>query len=149
MVQKIELTEKERTEFLQMIKTGKQSARELGRARVLLQLDRSMGQKRTLQEIADANMVSRGTVHNIKNRYLQGGIEHGLYDCPRPGAKPKLDGEAEATLVALVCSNPPEGQESWTLRLLADRLIELQVVENISHVAVGNVLKKMNSSPGK
>ncbi len=147
MAQKIELTKKERTELLQMVKTGKQSARELGRARILLQLDRGQGQKQTHQEIADANMVGRGTVNNIKNRYLEGGIEYSLYDRPRPGAKPKIDGETEAQLIALVCSDPPEGQERWTLRLLADRMVELQVVNYISHVSVGNALKKMNSSP--
>jgi transposase len=149
MAQKIELTEKERTELLQMIKTGSQSARELGRARILLLLDQSQGQKRTQQEIAETCMVSRGTVSNIKKRYLKGGIEQSMYDRPRPGARPKIDGEVEAQLVALVCSDPPEGQERWTLRLLADRLVEMQAVDYISHVAIGETLKKMNSSPGK
>lgn len=149
MAQHIELTQKERTALIQMIKTGKQTARELGRARILLQLDRSEGQKRTLKEIAEANMVSLATVYNIKKRYLKGGVEHGLYDRPRPGARPKLDGEMEAKLIALVCSDPPEGQDRWTLRLLADRLVVLEVVDYISHVTVGETLKKMNLSLGK
>ena len=111
-------------------------------------LDRSQGDHRTLAAVAEANLVSLGTVLNIKKRYLKGGLETGLYDRPRPGAKPKIDGEVEAHLVTLVCSDPPAGQARWTLRLLADRLIELQMVEYISHVAVGKALKKMNLSLG-
>jgi transposase len=121
----------------------------LGRARILLLLDRSHGEKRKLEEIADAMLTSIGTVSNVKRRYLAGGLEQGLYDRPRPGAKPKIDGEVEAHLLALVCSDPPEGQERWTLRLLADKLVELELVESISHVAVRDTLKKTNSSPGK
>jgi len=149
MAQHITLTKEEQTELSQMIKSGKHSARVLGRARVLLLLDRSQGQKRKLHEIADAMLVSIGTVSNVKRRYLKGGLEHGLHDRPRPGAKPKIDGEVEAHLIAIVCSDPPEGQERWTLRLLADKLVELELVESISHVAVGDALKKTNSSLGK
>ena len=85
----------------------------------------------------------------MKRRYQKGGLEHGLYDRPRPGAKPKIDGEVEAHLIALVCSDPPEGQVRWTLRLLADKLVELELVESISHVAIGDALKKTNLSLGK
>jgi putative transposase len=149
MAQHINLTQEERTELSQLIKAGKHSARVLGRARILLLLDRSQGQKRKLHEIAEAMMTSPGTVSNVKRRYLAGGLEQGLYDRPRPGAKPKIDGAVEAHLLALVCSDPPEGYERWTLRLLADRLVELELVETISHVAVGEKLKKTRSSPGK
>ena len=149
MAKNITLTKKERTELSQLIKSGKHSARVLGRARILLLLDRSQGEKRKLQEIADAMLASIGTVSNIKRRYLAGGLEQGLYDRPRPGAKPKINGEVEAHLIALVCSNPPEGRERWTLRLLADKLVELELVETISHVAVGDALKKTNSSLGR
>jgi transposase len=149
MAQHINLTTEERTELSQLIKSGKHSARVLGRARILLLLDRGQGQKRKLHEIAEAMMTSPGTVSNVKRRYLEGGLEHGLQDRPRPGAKPKIDGEVEAHLIALTCSEPPEGRERWTLRLLADKLVELELVESISHVAVGDTLKKTNSSPGK
>jgi transposase len=149
MAQHIKLTEEERTELLQLIKSGKHSARVLGRARVLLLLDRSQGQKMKLNEVADAMLTSIGTVSNVKRRYLKGGLEQGLHDRPRPGAKPKIDGEVEAYLIALVCSDPPEGQVRWTLRLLADKLVELELVESISHVAVGDALKKTNLSLGK
>lgn len=149
MAQHIKLTEEERSELLQLIKSGKHSARVLGRARILLLLDRSQGQKMKLNEVADAMLTSIGTVSNVKRRYLQGGLERGLHDRPRPGAKPKIDGEVEAHLIALVCSDPPEGQARWTLRLLADKLVELELIESISHVAVGEALKKTNSSLGK
>ncbi len=112
-------------------------------------LDRSQGEKRKLQEIANMMLTSIGTISNVKRRYLNGGLEHGLYDRPRPGAKPKIDGEVEAHLIALVCSDPPEGQVRWTLRLLADKLVELELVETISHVAIGDTLKKTNLSLGK
>ena len=110
----------------------------------MLLLDRSQGEKRKLHEIAEVMMTSPGTVSNIKRRYLEDGLEQSLQDRPRPGAKPKIDGEVEAHLIALTCSDPPEG-----LRLLADKLVELELVESISHVAVGDTLKKTNSSPGK
>ena len=149
MANHIILPEKERTELSQLIKSGKHSARVLGRARILLLLDRSQGEKRKLEDIADTMLTSIGTVSNVKRRYLKGGLEHGLYDRPRPGAKPKIDGEVEAHLIALVCSDPPEGQVRWTLRLLADKLVELELVETISHVAIGDALKKTNLSLGK
>jgi transposase len=149
MAQHITLTEEERTELLQLIKSGKHSARVMGRARILLLLDRSQGQKRKLREIADAMLTSIGTISNVKRRYMKGGLDYGLHDRPRPGAKPKIDGEVEAHLIALVCSDPPEGQERWTLRLLAEKLVELELVESISHVAVGDALKKTNLSLGK
>ena len=149
MAKHITLPEEERIELLQLIKSGKHSARVLGRARIMLLLDRSQGEERKLQDIADTMLTSIGTVSNIKRRYLKGGLEHGLYDRPRPGAKPKIDGEVEAHLIALVCSDPPEGQLRWTLRLLADKLVELEIVETISHVAIGDALKKTNLSLGK
>ena len=149
MTKHINLNEEERTELLQLIKSGKQSARVLGRARILLLLDRSQGQARKLQEIADGMMTSIGTVSNVKRRYIHGGLEEALNDRPWPGAIPKITGEVEAHLIAITCSEPPDGYERWTLRLLADKLIELELVESISHVAVGEVLKKTNSNPGR
>ena len=149
MAQQINLTKEERTELSQLIKSGKHPARVLGRARILLLLDRSQGQKRKLHEIAEGMFTSIGTVSNVKRSYLKGGLEHGLRDRPRPGAKPKIDGEVEAHLIALACSEPPEGQVRWTLRLLADKLVELELVASISHVAVRDALKKTNSSLGK
>lgn len=146
--QHVYLKENERTELEQLIKSGTQSARMIARARTLLLLDRSQGQKRTIQAVVEAAMVSQGTVSNIKKRYFAGGLDEALTEKPRPGAKPKITGEVEAHLVAMVCSEPPEEYDRWTLRLLADRLVVLELVESISHVAVGEALKKMNLSLG-
>jgi transposase len=149
MAKHINLKENERTELEQLIKSGTHSARVIARARTFLLLDRSHGRKRTIKEVVDAGLVSQGTVANLKRRYFAGGLARALYERPRPGAKPKIDGEVEAHLIALTCSDPPEGYDRWTLRLLADRLVSLEVVESISHVAVGDALKKTNSSPGR
>jgi transposase len=102
-----------------------------------------------MEDVADAAMVSYGTVSNVKKRYFAGGVKGALYDKPRPGAKPKVDGEVEAHLIALACSDPPDGYDRWTLRLLADKLVTMEVIDSISHVTVGEVLKKTRSSPGK
>lgn len=149
MAKHIYLKDKERTELEKMLKSGVKSVRVINRARVLLLLDRSQGKQRTIQEIVDAAMVSQGTVSNTKKRYFEGGMNSALYEKPRPGAKRKVDGEVEAQLIALTCSDPPEGYERWTLRLLASELVALEVVESISHVTVHEVLKKTNLSLGK
>ncbi len=94
-------------------------------------------------------MVSQGTVLNIKRRYFAGQLERALYDLPRPGGVPKIDGEVEARLIMLACSEPPAGHARWTLRLLAQELVSLELVDSISHVAVGNVLKKTPSNRGR
>ena len=110
--------------------------------------DRSQGQERNDEEVAAAVMCSVGTVRNIRWRYLDEGMEAALYDKPRPGATPKVTGEVEAQLVVLACSAPPAGEQRWTLRLLAERLIELSQLEYVSHVTVREVLKKTNLSLG-
>ena len=150
MAKHIYLPQDERDELRQLIKSGEHQARVLSRARVLLLLDRSQGQSRTIAEVAEAAMVSVGAVNLIKGRYFAGGLETALYDRPRPGRPvTKMTGEVEAHLIALTCSEPPDGYDRWTLRLLADRLVELELVESISHVAVGKTLKKTNLSLGE
>lgn len=150
MAKHLYLPQDERSELEQLIKSGKHQARVLSRVRVLLLLDRSQGESRTIAEVAAAAMVSTSAVNGIKRRYWAGGLESALYDKPRPGrAVTKMTGEVEAHLIALTCSDPPEGHAQWTLRLLADRLVELELVESISHVAVSKTLKKTRSSRGK
>jgi transposase len=145
----INLTEEERKELEALIKTGEKANRVNMRARVLLLLDRSQGKERKISEVMETAMVSQGTVANVKKRYFEGGLARALYDLPRPGAKPIIDGSTEAHLIALACSEPPAGYARWTLRLLADRLVELEIVEAISYVTVSNTLKKMNLSLGE
>jgi hypothetical protein len=145
----IQLTESERQELEQLVSKGESAARVQRRARILLLSDLSQKQPLGTGKIVKSLMCSPGTVSNVKNRYLSGGLPEALYDRPRPGGKRKITGEVEAHLIALACSDPPAGQARWTLRLLADRLVELEWVESISHVAVGEVLKKTRSSPGR
>ena len=144
----IELTVEERTELEHLIRTGDAPARTNTRARILLLSDRSQGQKRRDQEVADAALCSQSTVINIRRRFLTRGLQSALYDKGWPGAPPKFTGEVEAKLTMLACSEAPDGAARWTLRLLADRMIELGYVDYISHVTVRELLKKTNSSLG-
>lgn len=136
------LKPEERDELETMLRRGRHGARELRRAQVLVQLDRSQGAARTLATVAERCQVSVGTVSNVKRRYFDGGVARALYDLPRPGGVPKLTGEEEAHLIALACSPAPHGHERWSLRLLAEQLVVLEVVDSVSHVTVGKVLKK-------
>jgi len=140
----IERTREERTELEKLIRTGNAPARTHTRARILLLSDRSQGQKRTDQEVADAVLCCKNTVRNVRRRFLSGGLQAALYDKGWPGASPKFTGEVEAKLVMLACSEPPEGAARWTLRLLADKMVELHSVDSMSHVTVGEILKKRN-----
>ena len=144
----INLTPEQRHELEQLIHAGNAPARTQTRARILLLSDRSQGQKRADEEVAQAMMCCQCTVVNVRRRFLSGGLDQALYDRPRPGQQPKVTGDIEAKLTMLACSAPPEGAARWSLRLLADRLIELGYVEYVSHVTVGEVLKKTNSGRG-
>ena len=144
----LHLTEEQRLQLERLTRTGSAQARTQTRARVLLLTDRSQGQCRTDRQVADALGCSRTTVIVTRRLYVREGAAAALYDKARPGAVPKITGEIEAKVTALACSDPPEGHARWTLRLLADRAVELGYVESISHVAIGERLKKTTSSPG-
>ena len=146
---KITLTTEERTSLTSIIRSGQTAARTQTRARILLLTDYSQGEQWTNDRIAEAMQVSKKTVANIRKRYLDEGMEATLYDKPRSGSPPKLTGEVEAQLTLLACSDPPEGVSKWTMRLLAEQLVELEVIESISHVAVWERLKKTTSSHGE
>ena len=150
MAKHIQLPQDEKRELEQLIKSGEHKARVLSRARVLLLLNRSEGEKRTLAQVAEATMLSAVGVSRIKQRYFEGGLDRAIYDQARPGRPvTKMTGDVEAQLIALTCSEPPEGYDHWTLRLLADGLVQLEAVDSISHTAVGDTLKKMNLNLGK
>ncbi len=134
----INLTDEERQKLGEMTRKGKLNARKLKRAMILLKADEGL----TDQQIMAALNVSRPCVERIRKRFVSDGIQRALNEDPRPGQKRKLDGRAEATLIATACSDAPEGHERWTLRLLAGKLVELQVVETISHETVRRTLKK-------
>jgi hypothetical protein len=145
---RIELTADERSHLETLIRSGNAPARMQTQARILLLSDRRQGEAKTETQIAEALLCSKNTVGNIRRRFAQEGLQAALSEKPRPGGKPKIDGEIEARLIALACSAPPSGKGHWTVRLLADKAIELGLIESISHVAVYQRLKKMKSSPG-
>lgn len=134
----VTLTNEERQELLALTRAGEISARKMKRAQILLKADENWKDK----DIIAALNSSRSTVERMRKRYVEGGLEKALKEDPRPGAKRKLDGRAEAYLIALACSDPPEDSDHWALRLLADELMELGMVESISHEAVRQYLKK-------
>jgi transposase len=136
----VKLEPSERGQLLEMTRKGTRGARKMKRAQILLKADEGW----TDEDILQALNTSRSTVERTRKRLVEGGLDHALNEDPRPGQRPKLAGKAEAHLVALACSAAPGGREHWPLRLLADRLVELGVVESISHEAVRQKLKKMN-----
>lgn len=144
----IYLSKENRQELETLIRSGESSARTQTRARILLLTDESQKKQKGTEEIASALMCSLPTITNIRKKFVEGGLENALYDKPRPGAIPKITGEIEAQLTLLACSAPPEGRSRWTLQLLADKLVELKLVDSISDVAVMHRLKKMNLSLG-
>lgn len=145
---KVYLTPEQRTQLEQLIHSGTSRARTLTKARILLLTDRNQDQPRSDTEIAAVLQVSKPTIIRTRRRFGLEGMDAALYDKSRPGARPKITGEVEAQLTLLACSAPPAGKQRWTLQLLADKLVELQLVESISEVAVLQRLKKTNSSPG-
>jgi hypothetical protein len=147
--QAIDLTDDQRTTLNTLIRSGSAPARTHTRARILLLLDRNQAAPLQDEAIAQALRCHRNTVGNVRRRFLAEGLRAALYDKPLPPRAPKkITGEVEAHLIALACSAPPEGQRHWPLRLLANRLVELGLVDRISHVAVGARLKKTPCSPG-
>lgn len=145
----VRLSDAEHQTLSNLVRSGSSSARSLTRARILLLADKERQPKRSYQEIAGALLCSVSTVGSICRRYVREGTEAALREKARPGAAPKITGDIEAKLVLLACSEPPNGRGRWTLRLLADQMVELGYVESISNVAVYKRLKKTRSNPGK
>jgi transposase len=135
----VTLTDAERTYLLALTKKGRIAARRLTRAHLLLQADSGA----TQEAIAVALHIGRATVVRICKRFVEEGLEAARRDCPRPGAQRKLDGTQEAFLIALACSTPPAGRQRWTMQLLADRLVQLRVVEGLSDETIRRTLKKI------
>ena len=128
---------------------GQGLARTQTKARILLLADRSLGDSRTDEQVAQAVMCHPLTVLRTRRRFADHGLGAALHDKERPGAQPKITGEVEAHLVHLACSPAPEGRCAWTLQLLADKLVELNLVDSISPTQVGVRLKKTRSSCGR
>lgn len=130
-----------------LVNTGTAKARTLTRARILLLADEGpKGPAKADWQIVDSLGVCLRTVAVTRERFVQGGLQAALYEQPRPGQPRKLSGKARAHLTALACSHPPEGHARWTLRLLADRAVELGLAGSLSHETVRQVLKKTTSN---
>jgi transposase len=114
----------------------------LTKARILLLTDYSTDAHHTNKEIVQTLLVSEPTIIRVRRRCVDGGLEFALYDKPRPGKPPKITGEIEAQITLLACSDPPAGHTRWTLRLLADTVVELGLLDSITHVAISKRLKK-------
>lgn len=146
----VRLTSEER-EYLEKLTTkGKESAYKINHARVLLKADINQeGGGWTDQAIAKALDISVATIERVRQQFVESSLEAALNRKPQAKHKPRrLDGDQEAHLVAITCSSPPCGSARWTLRLLAQRLVELEQVENISHETIRQTLKKTNLSLG-
>lgn len=135
----VNLNDNERQSLDELTRKGKLRARQFKRAMILLKADEGMADP----QIVAAMNVSRPTVERIRKRFVEGGLEKALNEDPRPGQRRKLDGRGEAILVATACSQAPDGHDHWAMRILAGKLVELGVVDSISHETVRLTLKKI------
>ena len=145
----VTLTPDEREQLAGMIAAGKAAAKTLAHARILLKADSADGGPAWADErIAEAVEVSTDTVARVRQRFVERGLEAALVrkKQDKPSRERVLDGAAEARLLAVACSEPPDERKAWTLRMLADRLVELEVVGSVSTETVRRVLKKTSSS---
>lgn len=134
----VNLTEEERASLQQLLRAGRPRARRTARARILLKADEGLSDA----DVAAAVNVGIATVHRIRQRCVEEGVEAALEERPRAGAPALLSGAAQAHLIAVACSTPPDGRPRWTLRLLADRVVELKLAERCSYETVRRALKK-------
>ena len=141
----VELTSEEQKELAQLVSKGKAAARKITHARILLQANESKGGPAWKdKQISQAFGVHTNTIHGIRRRFVEHGLQAALERKKQdhPSRKRIVDGDVEAHLIALRCGDPPEGRNQWTLRLLADKLMELEIVPSICHETVRKTLKK-------
>ena len=139
----IELSDQDKTRLMEIVKKGSSPART-----ILLASDKQSDKYMTVSEIANAYRTTPTTVQTVRTSYCKNGLEATINRKKRetPPIPAKVTGEVEAHIIALACGQPPEGYSRWTLRLLADKTVELGYIESISHVTVSNILKKTNLS---
>jgi hypothetical protein len=143
----IRLTAEERNLLIEKTASGAWTARTIKRAQILLQADKNQGNPRDDQTIAQSLHCCRMTVALLRKRFQSNRLEC-LVDKPRVGRPKKFDGDVEAHVTAIACSEAPNGRERWTLRLIADRIVILTDIESCSHSSVGSILKKTNLNLG-
>ncbi len=143
---RVVLTDAERKRLISITSKGSSPAKMIMHAHVLLCADESGCRKLSEKEIANHLSVNFQTVHSIRKTYALSGLDAALGRKKRstPPITPKITGDVEAKIIALSCSSPPEGRSRWTLRLLADKVVELRIVESISHETIHRTLKKTN-----
>lgn len=148
---RVKLTKTEVEELKNIISKGSHTSQTFRVAYILLNCDEgNFSDKVTNEQISKVLKVGMRTIDRVKKRFIDEGLEAVLER--RPSSRvydKKMDGDVEAKLITLCCSDPPSGYSKWSLRLLADKMVELKYVETISHVTVGNILKKTNLNPGK
>lgn len=140
----VTLSPEEHAELTELTSKGKLSVRKMKRAQILLAAHKGCSD----EAIAETLGSSLSTIHRTRQKFVEGNVEFALSERPRAGSQKKLDSKAEALLVATACSEPPEGRAKWTMQLLADRLVELKVVEQLSDETVRRTLKKNGLSLG-
>ena len=141
----VHLTEEQRIDLARRLERDALTGRQRRRLQILL----LAAQDRTDQQIVRATGASASTVERVRTRFAREGLEPAVAEKPRSGAPPKLDGKQQALIVALACSAAPEGHARWSARLLANRVVEMEIVESLSESSVRRLLKKMRSSRGK
>lgn len=144
----VNLTDSERLELNNLISKGEATAKKIMHAHVLLATDASNGHKMSERDIAENFRISAQTVHNIRRAYAEEGLAMALHRKKRetPPILPKVTGDVEARIIAICCGEPPVGRAKWSVRLIADKVIELHILDNISYESVHRVLKKTSSS---
>ena len=144
----VSLSATERKQLTKIVKSGKMPARTIMRANILLAVDQNGKSPMTVQEAAIAFNTSATTVQKVRESFAEKGIDATIARKKRetPPVEPKVTGDVEAHIIALACGEPPKGYARWTLRLLANKTVQLGYVESISHTQVGRVLKKTNLS---
>lgn len=147
----VKLTKPEVEELLAIINKGSHTSQTFRTAYILLNCDEGKySQKVTNDQISKVLKVGMRTIDRVKKKFIEEGFEAALERRPTTRVyERKIDGDVEAKLVTLCCSEPPKGYAKWSLRLLADKMVELNYVDSISHITVRNILKKTNLSPGK
>jgi len=149
---KVTLTQEERDQLTEMTRTGTHAARKIIHALILLNVDRGNynTEKQINEEICKVLKIGMRTIDRVKKRFVEEGLDAALKMAPTSRVYDKLvDGDMEAHLIALACGEPPKGFARWSLRLLADKLVELRYTEDISYETVRRTLKKTNLSLGK
>ena len=147
----IKLTKPEVVELMNIINKGSHTSQTFRTAYILLNCDEGeYSEKVTNEQLSKVLKIGMRTIDRVKKRFIEYGLEEALERKPTTRVyENKVDGDVEAKLIALCCGDPPEGRSKWSLRLLADKMVELEHVDYISHVTVREVLKKTNLSPGK